>query len=255
MSSTEILETNLKRLRMPAVLENLDLRLKEAEETSLGYLDFLSLLIQDEIDSREANNLNKRLKTGGFSPRMTFETYEYRFNSEAIAPQVIRDLATCMFIRQKRSLVFCGPPGIGKTHISQALGHEICRRGGDALFTKTQKLLEALLDSSYPRRVARLWKQLERVELLILDDFGFRRYEQREAELLYSLADLRLGNASTIITSNRPPQDWYGVFPDPVIGGAILDRFVSGAIKLIVDKAKSYRKHSTYEYPVHEIGS
>lgn len=243
------LENNLKRLRMPAMLENLNLRLKEAEETNLGYLDLLSLLVQDEIDSRESNNLNKRLKSGGFSPRMTFETYDYRFNAAAVAPGTVRDLATCKFIRDGRSLVFCGPPGIGKTHISQALGHEVCRRGGDALFLKTQKLLEDLLNTSYPRRIARLWKQIKRVDLLILDDFGFRRYEQHEAEILYSLADLRMNRASTIITSNRPPQDWYGVFPDPVIGGAILDRMVSPAIKIIVDKAESYRKLSSYEFP------
>jgi DNA replication protein DnaC len=107
------LENNLKRLRMPAMLENLNLRLKEAEETNLGYLDLLSLLVQDEIDSRESNNLNKRLKSGGFSPRMTFETYDYRFNAAAVAPGTVRDLATCKFIRDGRSLVFCGPPGIG----------------------------------------------------------------------------------------------------------------------------------------------
>ncbi len=77
---------------------------------------------------------------------------------------------------------------------------------------------------------------------MILDDFGFRKYETKEAELLYALADERLGSGSTVITSNRPAEDWYGVFPDPVIGGAILDRLVSGAIKIIVEQAKSYRK-------------
>lgn len=249
MHLDETLENNLKRLRMPGMLENLNIRLKEAEETQLGYLNFLMLLLQDEVDSRESNNLNKRLKAGGFSPRMTFETFDYRFNAAAIAPGTVRDLATCKFIRDGRSLVFCGPPGLGKTHISQAIGHEVCRRGGDALFIKTQKLLEDLLNTSYPRRASRLWKQIKNVDLLILDDFGFRRYEQNEAEILYSLADVRMNITSTVITSNRPPQDWYGVFPDPVIGGAILDRMVSGAIKIIVEKAESYRKLSSYEFP------
>lgn len=247
--SIDVLDNYLRRLRMPALVENLNLRLREAEEGKLGYLDFLFLLIQDEIDSREVNNLNKRLKMGDLSPRMTFESYDYHHNVEALAPSLIRDLATCRFIKEKRNLVFCGPPGVGKTHISQALGHEICRRGGDALFIKTQQLLETLQDKSYPRRVARLWKQIKRTELLILDDFGFRKYEQIEAEILYSLADARLNVASTIVTSNRPPQDWYGVFPDPVIGGAVLDRLVAGAIKIIVENADSYRKRCTYEFP------
>ena len=114
---------------------------------------------------------------------------------------------------------------------------------------KTQLLLEELTNDSYPRRIARYWKLIRNVDLLILDDFGFRRYDSRESEILYSLADLRLGSRSTIITSNRPVQDWYGVFPDPVIGGAILDRLVSGAIKLMIEKAKSYRKSGSEYFP------
>ena len=89
----------------------------------------------------------------------------------------------------------------------------------------------------------RLWKRITRIPLLILDDFGFRRYSSEEAELLYAISDERLGSGSTIITSNRPTEDWFSVFPDPVIGGAVLDRLASGAQKLIVEKAKSYRKH------------
>lgn len=239
----------LKQLRMPGIAAGLELRLKEAKEANLGHLEFLHLLLQDEVINREANLLAKKLKTGGFSNRMTFESFDFRFNEEALNPQTIRDLATCHFVEQHRSLVICGPPGIGKSHISQAIGHEVCRRGGDALFMKTQRLLEDLTNDSYPRRVARLWKLIRTVDLLILDDFGFRRYDGSEAEILYSLADLRLGNRSTIITSNRPAQDWYGVFPDPVIGGAILDRLVSGAIKLIVEKAKSYRKVGSEYFP------
>ncbi len=166
-------------MRMPGILENLDLRLREAEDGGLGYLDFLILLIQDEVVNRDSNILSKRLKVGGLSPRMTFENFNYRFNMATIPQQTIRDLATCRFIRDHRSLVLCGPPGIGKTHIAQAIGHEVCRRGGDALFVKTQKLLECLTDDSYPRRAARLWKQIKTMDLLVLDDFGFRRYTRK----------------------------------------------------------------------------
>jgi DNA replication protein DnaC len=107
---------------------------------------------------------------------------------------------------------------------------------------KTHNLLDRLLDSEYPRRAARLWKRVRSVSLLILDDFGFRRYDAKEAELLYAICDERLGRGSIILTSNRPVDDWYSVFPDPVIGGAILDRLASPAIKLIVEKGRSYRK-------------
>ncbi len=107
------LSMNLKRLRLPAILDNLDIRLNEARDNDLGYLEFLSLLLQDEIANRDANMLTKKLKAGGFSPRLTFESFDFRFNGDALAPQTVRDLATCHFVDQNRNLVLSGPPGIG----------------------------------------------------------------------------------------------------------------------------------------------
>ncbi len=95
-------------------------------------------------------------------------------------------------------------------------------------------------------RAERLFRKCVKAGLLILDDFAFRKFDQKESELLYGLADERLGRASTILTSNRPPQDWYGIFPDPVIGQAILDRLASGAVKVITTKGKSYRKEGKF---------
>ena len=236
------LQKSLERLRMPGILFNLEMRLQEAQENELGYLEFLSLLVQDEISNREGNNLKKRLKAAGFGQEKTFEGFDYQFNEEVFSPSVVRDLATCHFVEQRRNLVIGGPPGIGKTHIAKAIGHEVCRRQGDVLFRSTGSLLRDLLNHSQPIRSARLLKKCLKVELLILDDFAFRKFDQKESEMLYALADERLGRTSTILTSNRPPQDWYAIFPDPVISNSILDRLVSGAVKIIVTKGKSYRK-------------
>lgn len=236
------LGTNLKRLKMPAMVNNLDLRLREAKENDLGYIDFLNLLVQDEIASRDSNNLMKKLRVACFPSALTFEQFDFNFNKEILPPAVIRDLAACHFIESSENLVFCGPPGIGKSHIASAIGNEACRRQMDVIFKKTSKLIVELSDPLYPKRSARLLKKTIECNLLILDDFAFRKYSQEESEILYTIADERLGKKTTIITSNRPPEDWYSVFPDPVIGGAILDRFVSSAIKLIVTKGKSYRK-------------
>ena len=208
----------------------------------MGYLEFLSLLVQDEISNRESNNMKKRLKAAGFGQEKTFEGFDHHFNEEVFSPSLVRDLASCHFIEQRRSLVIGGPPGIGKTHIAKAIGHEVCRRQGDVLFRSTSHLLRDLLDTSRPVQSARLLKRSLNVDLLILDDFAFRKLDQRESEMLYSLAEERLGRASTILTSNRPPQDWYAIFPDPVIGNSILDRLVSGAVKIIATKGRSYRK-------------
>lgn len=235
------LNDSLKRLKLPGMMNNIELRLREARENNLGHFEFFSLLVQDEIANRDGNNLEKRIHAAGFGVEKTFEGFDYRFNEAALPSSLIRDLATCRFAEQKQNLLIAGPPGIGKTHIVKAIGHEMCRRGHDVLFKKTNDLLASL---SIPSpRSDRLLKRCIGIDVLILDDFALKKMDQRECEVLYAVSDERLNTGTTMITSNRPPQDWYGAFPDQVIGGAILDRLVSGAIKIIVTtNAPSFRK-------------
>lgn len=234
---------DLKKLRLPGMADNLDRRAQDAEDGKLGYLEFASLLVQDEIASRDSNSFQKRLKAAGFSSRMTFEHFDFDFNAAAFPGPTLRDLASGRFIDSRRNLVIAGPPGIGKSHIAQALGHEAARRGIDVAFFKTHKLLERLAPEKLSgRRAQLLVKRCLDAGLLILDDFAFRAYSQRETELLYMVCDERLSSGSIIATSNRPPEDWFSVFPDPIVGGAVMDRLVSGAVKLIVTSGRSYRK-------------
>ena len=234
---------DLRRMRLPAMADNLDLRIREAEEGKLGYLEFTSLLVQDELASRESNSFQKRLKAAGVSSRMTFEFFDFDFNSAVLPAPLIRDLAACRFIEEHRNLVLAGPPGIGKSHIAHAIGHEAARRGHDVVVFKTHKLLERLApDRLSAKRSQLLMKRCLDAGLLILDDFAFRTYSQLDTELLYTLCDERLSEGSIIVTSNRPPEDWFSVFPDSIVGGAIMDRLVSGAVKLIVTSGRSYRK-------------
>jgi DNA replication protein DnaC len=237
------LTLDLKRLKLPGMADNLDRRAREAQESKLSYIQFASLLVQDEVASRESNSFQKRLNAAGFTMRMTFESFDFEFNSAVLPAPALRDLASCHFIEQRRNLVIAGPPGIGKSHIAQAIGHEAARRGLDVAFFKTHKVLERLApDRLSSRRGQILMKRCLAAGLLILDDFAFRAYTQRETELLYTLSDERLNSGSIIVTSNRPPEDWFSVFPDPVVGGAVMDRLVSGAVKFIITSGRSYRK-------------
>jgi len=241
MEKRQELELQLKRLKMPGLWHALEMRLSEARETKLGHLEFLSLLMQDELASREDSMVAKRLKAAGFGVEKTFQEFDFHFNEKALPPSTLRDLAGCHFVEQRQNLVIGGPPGIGKTHVVKAIGHEACRRGYHVLFRSTQRLLGDLLADSAERAERTLHRAVA-VDLLVLDDFAFRKLDQKEAEMLYVLAEERLGKASTVLTSNRPPQDWYAIFPDPVVGGAVLDRMVSSAIKLISTVGNSYRK-------------
>jgi DNA replication protein DnaC len=168
------LERNLKRLRMPGMLYNLQTRVQEAQENNLGYLEFLRLLLQDELSNREANNLSRRLKAAGFGQQKSFEGFDTRFNEEIFPASVIRDLATCHFVEQRRNVVLGGPPGIGKTHLAKAIGHEVCRRQGTVLFRTTSTLVQELLEASQPQKTEKLLKRCLKVDLLVLVDFAFR---------------------------------------------------------------------------------
>jgi len=239
--------TELKRLRLPAMADNLDMRTSQAEASKLGYLEYTQLLVQDELASRESNSFQKRLKSAGVSNRMTFETFDFEFNNAVLPAQTIRDLASCRFIDQHRNLVLAGPPGIGKSHIAHAVGHEAARRGLDVVVFKTHKLLERLTPDRFSTKKSQiLMKRCIKAGLLILDDFAFRLYTQQETELLYTISDERLSEGSIVITSNRPPEDWFSIFPDQIVGGAIMDRLVSGAVKLIVTSGRSFRKEGTF---------
>jgi len=235
------LTAQLRILKLGGFLETLDVRLRQARDEELPHLDFLQLMVQDEIERREAKKLANRLRSACFEEDKTIEGFDFAFNPR-IGKSHITELSTCLFVEKKEHVLIYGPVGVGKTHIAQALGHEACRRGYDVLYAKTAKMLRALLasraDHSWEKRIRRYL----RPDVLILDDFGLSPFTAIQAEDIYELIAERHLKSSIIITSNRPPQDWLALFPEPVVGNSALDRLAHNAHHIMIDGGESYRR-------------
>lgn len=235
------LNNQLRTLKLGGFLESLEVRLKQARDEELSHLDFLQRMVQDEIERREATKLQKRLRMAAFEEAKTLEGFDFSFNPQ-IKKGLVCDLAACLFVEKREHVLIYGPVGVGKSHIAQALGHQACRRGYEVLFTKTAKLLRSLLasraDQSWEKRMRKYLKPA----VLILDDFGLTSFTATQAEDIYELITERHLKSSLIITSNRPPQDWLALFPDPVMANSALDRLAHHAHHLLIEGGESYRK-------------
>lgn len=233
------LERNLKALRLGGMLETLELRLQQAQDGQLGYLAFLEMLLEDEVNRRAQRALSRRQMRARFDEPKTLTDFDFRYNPK-IPVQTLHDLATCGFIERRESVILYGPVGVGKSHVAQALGHAACARGFDVLYVKVGRLLTDLggghADGTWAVRLRRYLQP----DLLILDDFGLREFTVPQAEDLYELICERHRRRSLVVVSNRTPQDWYPLFPNPVLAEGALDRLINSAHHVLMT-GKSYR--------------
>lgn len=239
MADMHQLENKMRMIKLSGMVETLDMRLSQAQKEGLAFTQFLEMLLEDEVQHRANKKLASRIIRAHFEEEKSLEGFDFNFNPKLPA-QYIRELATCQFIERKESVILCGPVGVGKTHLSQALGHQACRAGYNVLFIKASRLLSDLgggrADDSWEKRLRYYLKP----NLLILDDFAMKEFTKTQAEDLYELIDRRYHSSSLIVTANRVPQDWYPLFPNPVIAESALDRLVSCA-HVITLTGKSYR--------------
>jgi len=239
MSIDGQIEKKLKQLRLTGMLETLEVRLKQVEESNSGYLDFLSILLEDEYEKRQSRGLLKRLKKAGFEEEKTLEGFDFSFNPQ-IPVKRVKQLANCVYIDKKENIFLLGPVGVGKTHVAQALGHIACRMGYDVLFTKAAKMFRYLnggrADNSFEKRT----KRYISVQLLIIDDLGLKPLTPIQSDDFYEVIGERYLKKSTIFTSNRILEDWHSLFPDPVIANSAMDRIAHNAHQITMS-GESYR--------------
>jgi DNA replication protein DnaC len=247
------LTPHLKHLRLSGILETLDVRNQQAIEGKWSYIEFLSRLLEDEVERRAQKQLSLRLRRGALQTTKTLETFDFTFNP-TINRQKVLALAACDYIRQKRNLLICGPTGVGKSHLAHAFGQEACRQGFQVLFINTNKMLQHLnggrADSSWDRR----FNVYLRPDLLILDDFGLKPLQPPAPEDLYDVINERYERGSILLTSNRAPAEWPDLFRDPLLASAGLDRLMYRAAVLVI-RGTSFRAQGRQRLEQEELSN
>lgn len=240
----------LKQLRLSGILETLEVRNRQAIEGHWSYVEFLSRLLEDEVDRRDQKQLLLRLRRATVNTTKTLETFDFAFNPHLNRQQLLQ-LASCDYIRQKHNVLICGPTGVGKSHLAQALAHEACRRGFDVLFINAHKMLQHLHGGRADGTLERRMQTYLRPDLLILDDFGLKPLRSSGPEDLYDIINERYEKGSILLTSNRAPSEWPELFGDPFLASAGLDRLAHRA-EVIILQGKSFRAQGCPKLAVEE---
>jgi DNA replication protein DnaC len=223
------IERALRSLRLSGIADVLETRLVQAQAESWAPVDIVAALVQDELVRRQDRLLNRRTKSAHFRDQgRTLDTFDFDFNKK-MNRSLVFELATGRFIAQHEDALFLGAPGTGKSHLAQAIGVAVIHQGYKVAYRETHVLLEEIADATLTGQRKELMQALATVPLLIIDDLGMRKLPSTAAEDMLELVMRRYERASTLITSNRPVDDWGKLLGDAAAVSAMLDRLLHHA--------------------------
>jgi DNA replication protein DnaC len=220
------LDRALKQLRLGGMAAVLETRLRQAQAEAMAPIDLISCLVSDELTRRSDRLLERRRKQAQFrEPQKTLDNFDFNFNPK-MNRSLIFDLAAGGFIGKREDALFIGPAGTGKSHLAQAIGQAVIQQGYRVWYRETHVLLEELADAVLDGTRKEYMESLSSVPLLIIDDLGMRKLPLTAAEDLLEIVMRRYERASTLLTSNRPVEDWGKLLGDAAAVGAMLDRLL-----------------------------
>jgi len=239
MTTLAYLQPRLRQLKLSGMRDAIEARVEEARARTLDPLEFLALLLDDELTRREVEGVERRIRQAHFDELCDLRDFDWGYNPQ-IPKGRIWELASGRSSDERGSVLLCGATGVGKSFLAQALGVEACRQQYSVLFVKTNAVLSDLAggraDGSHSVRLRRYLSP----RVLILDDFAMREYTAAQSEDLYEVVSRRHRRGSLLLTTNRDPQDLYPLFPNPVLAEGLLDRLVNSA-HVVTLVGRSYR--------------
>jgi len=236
---TRQIEGQMKELKLKGMLSIYGELSERATKGKLQYEEYLALLLEEEIDRKTEGSIKAKIAKAKFPFIKTLEEFDFSFQPNLKDKEVIK-LSSLEFIENKGNVIFLGPPGVGKSHLSIALGIKACTAKYRVLFTSTQRLIEELMLSQKDGSLMDKLIAYSRVHLLIIDELGYMPIGRQEANLLFQLISIRYEKGSIILTSNYNFDEWGKIFEDNVVASAIIDRLVHHA-KIFYINGSSYR--------------
>jgi DNA replication protein DnaC len=220
------LERSLRQLHLSGMAAVIETRLRQAQAEAMAPIDLIACLVSDELTLRSDRLLQPRRKQAGFrDPDKTLDNFDFGFNAK-MNRSLIFDLATGAFISKHEDALFLGPGGTGKSHLAQAIGQAAILQGYKVLYREVHVLLDELADAAAEGTRKDYMQSVGTVPLLVLDDFGMRKLPHTAAEDLLEIVMRRYERFSTLLTSNRPVEDWGKLLGDVAAVSSMLDRLL-----------------------------